>query len=113
MTHLNKMEVDDDDAVSVASQRSRGSGDLLGNNTSAQASKRGSRRGSPVPLMSDEEVFKEIDMKQIVTSPTSETPAAARPLEILVRAASMMNPKQFELPSELQCHMPLPGKHTY
>lgn len=101
-----KMEVDEDDAASVVSQRSRSS--EVGN-TSAHASKRSSRRGSPEPLTCDEQVFGEIDMTSLTTK--ADPPSAARPLEILVRAASMMNPKQFELPSEMEVNIALPGEH--
>lgn len=31
------------------------------------------------------------------------------PMEILVRAARVMNPRQFELPREMQIHCPFPG----
>ncbi|GAB6030049.1 hypothetical protein CHUAL_005732 [Chamberlinius hualienensis] len=34
------------------------------------------------------------------------------PLEKLIRAASLMNPKQFQLPNELQCTTVLPGNYS-
>ena len=86
---LQPMEIEDD-AASVSSTRSRGS--------ETAASRKSSRRASPVPLMSDAEVFNEIDMS-----------ANQHPLQILAKAASIMNPKQFELPSDMEVHVPLPG----
>lgn len=85
------MEIDDD-AASVSSTRSRGS--------ETAASKKSSRRASPVPLMSDAEVFNEIDMSK-----------DKHPLQILARAAGIMNPKQFELPNEMEPNAMLPGKY--
>ena len=80
----------DDDTASVSSNRSRCS--------ETATSRRSSRRASPVPLMSDAEVFNEIDMSK-----------DQHPLQILAKAAGIMNPKQFELPFEMECNVPLPG----
>ena len=58
-----------------------------------------SRRASPVPLMNDFEVFGDLEKNE-----------DEHPLQLLARAARIMNPKQFELEKHLECHVPLPGR---
>lgn len=47
--------------------------------------------------MIDQVVEKEMEEKDLT------------PMEILVRAAKTMNPRQFELPKEMRIHCPFPG----
>ena len=87
------MLLQDDDAASTCSSRSR-----LSENTEKSASKRASRCQSR-----DSEILENFDWTPL------EGDEAKHPIQMLVQAAAMMNPKQFDLPKDTNCPVKLPG----
>ncbi|XP_013380384.1 PHD finger protein 12 isoform X2 [Lingula anatina] len=78
----------DDDASSVTSTQSKTT-----SRTSEKSRTRGSNRRSPI----DEEVM------------SVDSDDGDNPLQTLIKAASLMNPKQFEIPKDMTCNTVLPG----